>query len=104
MYNIESIQGLSLITASSMGFLLFNYYRQVIQQPRLLFKQSDKIQDLTNKCKALRHFNPSVFLLLDYHGHFNSIFPAWIRSIWKTNLCYFRELYRVSDGGTVGLD
>lgn len=89
---------------STCGYLALQYYFERICRPRLVFEDNQNIKILVSKCKSLKSFLASPFLLADYHGHLHSILPAAVRSLYKKRLAYNRELLVVGDGGTVGLD
>ena len=79
------------------------YYRSVCQL-KVLCQDSESNRELINKCKSLSQYRPTPFYLLDYYGHVHTIALSMIRQLFNRSLPVDRELLRMSDGGTIGLD
>jgi predicted alpha/beta-fold hydrolase len=84
---------------------LRHYYRKTCQL-KILCRQTKQNADLLSKCEALSpsSYRPTPFYLLDYHGHIQTIAFSFIRQLFNRKLPVDRELFELSDGGTVGLD
>ncbi|CAM9981910.1 unnamed protein product, partial [Ectocarpus fasciculatus] len=65
---------------------------------------SEANRELINKCKSLSQYRPTPFYLLDYYGHVATIALTVVRQLFNRSLPVDRELFKISDGGTVGLD
>ena len=70
----------------------------------MLCKNSAANDALIAKCASLTQYRPTPFYLLDYYGHVHTIAFSMIRQLFNRRLLVDRELFKLSDGGTVGLD
>lgn len=69
---------------------------------------SHKTAKLVSKISStLNSYNPTLLWLFDYHGQLQTIFPSICRKIHTylfQKVRFKRELFKISDGGTIGLD
>ena len=85
------------------GCLSISRYYTRTCQLRVFCRDSEANTNLINKCKSLSEYRPTPFYLLDYHGHVPTIAFSLIRQLFSKPLPIQRELFKLSDGGTVGI-
>ena len=94
----------SFFALSVLGSLSVRRYYQKTCQLKILSQNSDQNENMIGKCKALSLYRPVPFYLLDYNGHVHTIATSLIRQLFSQKLPINRELFKLRDGGTVGLD
>lgn len=90
--------------ASAVLSLSVQAYYQKICQLRVFCRDSVENTALLVQCKSLEQYRPTPFYLLDYYGHTHTIVFSLIRQLFNRRLRIDRELFKLADGGTVGLD
>jgi predicted alpha/beta-fold hydrolase len=96
-----------LFISTALGHVLigrFHHYSRA--EPRIICHQTEKNKILLSNCKALYDFKPSPLYALDYYGLLQTVGQTVLKSLGRalSGIRYTRELYQLSDGGTVALD
>ena len=94
------MEGISLF-ALSVSTVLRHWYRWY-HKPVLFFLPSEENKKRVQECSSLQTYEPPP--LIDYYGHIHSALCHVLRQAVQENLVVDRELFTLSDGGTVGLD
>lgn len=86
--------------------LLGRFHHYAAQEPEIICHKTKKNKALIAACPALFDFKPTPLYALDYYGFLQTIGQTVLKSIGRamSKIGYTRELFRLSDGGTVGLD
>lgn len=105
-HSLASVEKLLFISAVLAHVLLGRFHKYARTKPRLLYHKSVKNDTLLLECKALFDFKPSPIYALDYYGFLQTIGQTVLKSLGRalSGITYTRELFRLSDGGTIALD
>ena len=95
---MEAIASFVFVTASVSAR---HFYRRH-HKPILFFRPTAENCSRVHNCTTLHTYEPP--LLLDYYGHVHSAVCHILRNLFQKELKIDRELLKLSDGGTVGLD
>lgn len=101
---LNNLSALHSFAASVVLSLAVQHYYNKICQLTIICRETAVNRELINKCKSLTQYRPTPFYLLDYYGHVHTIAFSLIRQVFNRRLLIDRELLKLTDGGTVGLD
>ena len=98
----------NLIFASAIisHVLLGKFHRFAATPPKLVYHKTKRNEQFIERCSALFNFKPTPLYALDHYGFLQTLGQTFLKSFGRvlSSVRYNRENFRLSDGGTVGLD
>lgn len=103
---LSAVENVMFATTALTHVLLGRFHRYARAEPKFIYHKNKKNEKLMHECKALHNFRPTPLYALDYYGFMQTLGQTVLKSIGRTlsSIEYRRELFVLSDGGTVGLD
>jgi abhydrolase domain-containing protein 1/3 len=106
MESLFSPSVLSFILTTTGIKLSITFFRLARKKPVILMEDTATNQSLVKSCPSLHNFRPTLLYCLDYYGTLQTIGQTLLRNFARifSKIKYRRELFVLSDHGTVGLD
>lgn len=106
LHSLAKVENVLFASTALAHVLLGRFHHYARAKPKFIYHKNEKNENLLTECKALYDFKPTPLYALDYYGFLQTLGQTVLKSLGRalSGIRYTRELYRLSDGGTVALD